>query len=150
MNKLLRFNHQFLAQSFKIVAPSSSLLNCQSRSIYLSEKRLDIFKIQDENDFKEKVLENSQKKLIILDFFATWCGPCKQLTPRLETIIGGQSTKVDLAKVDVDELEQLAAEYQVQTIPAIFAIKNGKIIDQFVGRRDDDELKSFIDGALAK
>lgn len=71
MNKLLRFNHQFLAQSFKIVAPSSSLLNCQSRSIYLSEKRLDIFKIQDENDFKEKVLENSQKKLIILDFFAT-------------------------------------------------------------------------------
>lgn len=80
----------------------------------------------------------------------SWCGPCKQLTPRLETIIGGQSTKVDLAKVDVDELEQLAAEYQVQTIPAIFAIKNGKIIDQFVGRRDDDELKSFIDGALAK
>ncbi|OTF77949.1 hypothetical protein BLA29_000314 [Euroglyphus maynei] len=111
---------------------------------------MEIFKIQDENDFKEKVLENSEKKLIILDFFATWCGPCKQLTPRLETIIGGQTTKVDLAKVDVDELEQLAAEYQVQTIPAIFAIKNGKIIDQFVGSRDDDQLKAFIDGALAK
>lgn len=72
------------------------------------------------------------------------------MTPRLETVIGGKATNVDLAKVDVDELDQLAAEYQVQSIPAIFAIKNGKVIDQFVGSRDDDQLKAFIDGALAK
>ena len=57
---------------------------------------------------------------------------------------------MDLAKVDVDELETLAGEYNVSTIPSVFAIKNGKIVDNFVGSIDDDKLDSFLEGALAK
>ena len=73
------------------------------------------------------------------------------LTPRLETAIGSQSgSGVDLAKVDVDELEKIAGDYSVSSIPAVYAIKNGKILDQFIGLKDDDQLKTFIDKALAK
>ncbi|KAH9387961.1 thioredoxin 2 [Tyrophagus putrescentiae] len=89
-------------------------------------------------------------KLVVVDFFATWCGPCKTMGPRLETIVGGRATEVDLALVDVDQLDGLAAEFKVSVIPAIFALKNGKPVDQFVGQKDEDQLKAFIDGALKK
>lgn len=70
------------------------------------------------------------------------------MTPRLETLIASKENQVDLAKVDVDELEGLAAKYQVTSIPAIFAIKDGKVVDKFVGSRDDSQMKNFIDNAL--
>ncbi|XP_015787029.1 thioredoxin, mitochondrial [Tetranychus urticae] len=104
--------------------------------------RLDIFTIQDENDFKSKVIDN--KKPVIVDFYASWCNPCKQLTPRLETVIAGKSDKIDLAKVDVDNHEGLAGEYKVSSVPSIFAIKDGKVVDSFVGNIDDDKLRAFV------
>ena len=73
------------------------------------------------------------------------------LTPRLETAVGAKSSSnVDLAKVDVDELEKVAGEYKVQSIPTVYAMKDGKIIDQFVGLKDDDQLSTFIEKALSK
>lgn len=72
------------------------------------------------------------------------------LTPRLEAIAGKMFTEIDLAKVDVDELDTVAGQYNVSSIPAIFAVKNGKIVDQFIGSKNDDQLDSFIAEALKK
>ena len=121
-----------------------------SRTLHTSSTRLDIFKIQDTADFDDRVLKNP--KLVIVDFFATWCGPCKIMGPRLETIVGSKDVggQVDLAMVDVDEQESLAGKYRVSTIPAVFALKNGQIVDQFVGQKDEDELKRFIANVMKK
>lgn len=81
---------------------------------------------------------------------SSWCGPCKLLTPRLETLAGSRTGDFDLAKVDVDELDMVAGQYNVASIPSIFAIKNGTVVDQFVGSKDDDQLNAFVDGALKK
>ncbi|XP_074600892.1 thioredoxin, mitochondrial-like [Brevipalpus obovatus] len=123
-------------------------LNCAiSRRFFSRTYPLhDIFTIQDEDDFKAKVIES--KKPVVVDFFATWCGPCKMLTPRLEVALGGKGDKIDLAKVDVDNQENLAAQYKVSSVPTVFAVKNGKVIDTFVGNKDDDELRAFVEKIL--
>lgn len=92
------------------------------------------------------------KNLVILDFYATWCGPCKLLTPRLETLIGSKKgeASVDLAKVDIDELDELAAEYNVMSVPSVFALKKGVVVDSFVGLKDEDQLEAFLTKALSK
>lgn len=127
----------------------SSLLTVSRSSLHLTSRCNEIFRIQDEADFKEKVLEKKDR-LVVVDFFATWCGPCKTMGPRLETIVGGRAKEVDLALVDVDELEGLAGEWKVTVIPSVFAVKNGKPVDQFVGQKDEDQVKAFIEGALKK
>lgn len=127
----------------------SSILTANRSSLHLTSRCNEIFSIQDEADFKEKVLQKKDK-LVVVDFFATWCGPCKTMGPRLETIVGGRSNEVDLALVDVDNLDTLAGEWKVTTIPAVFAVKNGKAVDQFIGQKDEDQLKTFIEGALKK
>ena len=73
-----------------------------------------------------------------------WCGPCKILVPRLETAVGSTNGKVHLAKVDVDEQEAIAAEYNVTALPTVVAVKNGKVVDQFVGVKDDDIIQAFV------
>jgi len=118
----------------------------QRATLYTSPIVQDIYKVQDEADFKSKVLNS--KKLVLVDFFATWCGPCKMLTPRLESIVGAKG--VDLAKIDVDELDGLAGQYNISSVPSVFAMKNGKVLDQFTGLKDDDQLENFIDNALKK
>ncbi|XP_053214621.1 thioredoxin, mitochondrial-like [Panonychus citri] len=117
-------------------------LSLSKRLISSTSCRLDIFTIQDEKDFKSKVINN--KKPVIVDFYATWCNPCKQLTPRLETAMANQSEKIDLAKVDVDNHEELAGQYKVSSVPSVFAIKDGKVVDSFVGNIDDDQLRAFV------
>lgn len=75
------------------------------------------------------------------------------MTPRLESMIGSKSTAevtIDFAKVDVDELDTVAGQYNVSAIPAVFAIKNGQVVDQFVGLKDDDQLDVFIEKLIKK
>ncbi|OQV24676.1 putative Thioredoxin, mitochondrial [Hypsibius exemplaris] len=107
-----------------------------------------IFNIQDEEDFKKRVIGSSTP--VIVDFHATWCGPCKILGPRLEALISAQKGKVLMAKVDIDEQSELANEYQVRSIPTVFAFKNGKVVDQFIGLADDDKVSGMIDKLLAR
>lgn len=104
------------------------------------------FKVQDDQDFLEKV-ENS-KKPVIVDFFATWCGPCRALEPRLENVVAKRSDKITLAKVDVDSLGELAAKYEVATIPALVIFKNGKVESRLVGLQDEDKLGNWLDANL--
>lgn len=100
-----------------------------------------IFNIQDAKDFETKVLNS--KETIVVDFYADWCGPCRLLAPKLESRIG-QEKDIHLAKINVDNLDQLAAKYEVSTIPHVVAFKNGKAIDKFVGNKDSDVIDEFI------
>lgn len=102
-----------------------------------------IYSIQSEEEFKTKVLGG--EKPVVVDFSATWCGPCKMLTPRLESAVASAEDAVDLAIVDIDDLGELAMENDVSAVPTVLAIKNGEIIDRFVGLIDDDKLAAFID-----
>lgn len=105
-----------------------------------------IINIQDEEDFEKKVMQSS--KPVVVDFHAHWCGPCKLLGPRLESLIASKKGKVVLAKVDVDELGELAMNYRVMSIPMVLGIKNGKTVNQFIGLQDDDQLETFIEKLL--
>ncbi|CAH1961007.1 unnamed protein product [Acanthoscelides obtectus] len=118
------------------------------RGAGISHVRHGSFKVQDDKDFLEKV-ENS-KDPVIVDFFATWCGPCKALEPRLENIIAKRKGEINVAKVDIDDLGELAAKYEVSTIPALVVFENGKVKERLVGLQDEDKLNQWIDKALKK
>ncbi|MGC6476022.1 MAG: thioredoxin [Parvibaculales bacterium] len=102
--------------------------------------------------FMGDVVEASKTQLVLVDFWAPWCGPCKQLTPVLEKLVQQAGGAVKLAKMNIDEHPQIAQQLQVQSIPAVFAFKNGQPVDGFMGALPESELKAFIeknlDGAL--
>ena len=83
-------------------------------------------------------------KPVVVDFSANWCGPCKLLMPRLEAAIANAEIKVDLAKVNIDDLSELAMEHRVYAVPTMLAIKNGEIVDKLIGLQDKDSLASFV------
>ena len=78
-----------------------------------------------EQNFEEEVLKKSEDLLVLVDFWAPWCGPCKQLTPLLEKIVNNSNGKVKLAKINIDENQQIAGQLRIQSIPAVFAFKDG-------------------------
>ena len=100
-----------------------------------------------ENDFNEKVIEASTDKLIVVDFWAPWCGPCKQLTPVLEKIING-SNKVTLVKINIDENQQIASELRIQSIPTVYAFKDKQIANAFQGVLPEKQVIEFIEKCL--
>ncbi|XP_058807718.1 thioredoxin, mitochondrial-like [Phymastichus coffea] len=101
------------------------------------------FKVQDSNDFVERV--KNSKVPVIVDFFATWCNPCRLLTPRIEQVVAEKQGKIILAKVDIDENSDLALDYDVGSVPVLMVMKDGKILDKMVGLQDTDKLKKFVD-----
>ncbi|XP_074864590.1 thioredoxin, mitochondrial isoform X2 [Carettochelys insculpta] len=100
------------------------------------------FNVQDESDFQDRVV-NSQMPVVV-DFHAQWCGPCKILGPRLEKMVAKQQGKVLMAKVDIDDHTDLAIEYEVSAVPTVLAMKNGDVVDKFVGIKDEDQLEAFL------
>ncbi|KGL76114.1 hypothetical protein N309_04022, partial [Tinamus guttatus] len=100
------------------------------------------FNVQDGSDFQERVVNNP--KPIVVDFHAQWCGPCKILGPRLEKMVAKQEGKVLMAKVDIDDHTDLAIEYEVSAVPTVLAMKNGDVVDKFVGIKDEDQLEAFL------
>ena len=80
-----------------------------------------------ENDFVEKVIEKSENITVLVDFWAPWCGPCKQLTPLLEEVIKEADGSVCLAKINIDENKQLAAQFRIQSIPTVVAFYKKQI-----------------------
>ncbi len=94
--------------------------------------------------FQREVLERSKSTPVVVDLWATWCGPCKTLGPILEKVIGATAGKVVLAKVDVDKNPAIAQAFQVQSIPAVFALHEGKVVDAFQGALPEHEVRAFV------
>ncbi|WP_073977717.1 tetratricopeptide repeat protein [Erythrobacter donghaensis] len=101
--------------------------------------------------FRKAVVEPSQTKLVILDFWAEWCGPCKALTPVLEKVAGEYADKgVVLAKINVDEEQFIAAQFQVRSIPTVYAMFQGQPIADLTNARSESQLKAILDQLLAQ
>ena len=96
-------------------------------------------------EFEEKVLKSD--KPVLVDFFATWCGPCKMVAPELEALAPEMEGTADIAKIDVEEVPDLAKEYKVMSVPTIIVMKNGEELSRIVGFRPRAELKSMIEKA---
>ena len=101
-----------------------------------------------ETDFNDKVIEASENKLIVVDFWAPWCGPCKQLTPILEKIISKSGDKVTLVKINIDENQQIAAQLRIQSIPTVYAFKDKQIVYAFQGVIPENQIIEFIEKCL--
>ena len=104
----------------------------------------------DESDFNENIISASEKKLVIVDFWAPWCGPCKQLTPILEKVVGKYQDKLLLAKINIDENQQIAAQLKIQSIPTVFAFKNKQIVNAFQGVITEKQIIEFVEKALGE
>lgn len=104
-----------------------------------------LIKDSDTRSFMADVVETSRKVPVIVDFWAPWCGPCKQLGPMLEKLVKQANGKVRMVKVNVDENQQLAAQMRVQSIPAVFAFVDGQPVDGFMGALPESQIKQFID-----
>ncbi len=98
-----------------------------------------------EVDFQQTVIDRSREVPVVVDFWAEWCGPCRQLTPALERAAAERAGKVELVKVDVDGNPALAREYGVQGIPAVKAFRDGMVVDEFVGAQPAPMVERFMD-----
>ncbi len=101
-----------------------------------------------ETEFNDQVIEASESKLIVVDFWAPWCGPCKQLTPILEKIISKSGDKIILVKINIDENQQIAAQLRIQSIPTVYAFKDKQIVNAFQGVIPEGQIIEFIEKCL--
>ena len=94
--------------------------------------------------FETEVLQKSMQTPVLVDFWATWCGPCKSLTPILEKLAGEYGGAFTLAKVDVDKEQQIAAAFQIRSVPTVFLLVGGQPVDAFQGALPEGQLRQFL------
>ncbi|HRD77595.1 MAG TPA: thioredoxin [Hyphomicrobiaceae bacterium] len=95
--------------------------------------------------FMKDVIEASREAIVLVDFWAPWCEPCKQLTPALERVVRGYGGKVRLVKMNIDQNKQIAAQLRIQSIPTVYAFRDGRPLDMFQGALPESGLRQFID-----
>ena len=99
-------------------------------------------------NFETEVIEKSKEVTVVIDLWAEWCGPCKTLGPIIEKVVDATDGKVVLAKVDVDANPGLSQAFQVQSIPAVYAMKDGAVVDGFMGALPEHAVQEFVDKLL--
>src|SRR5207247_335652 len=95
--------------------------------------------------FVKDVIEESKRQPVLVDFWAEWCGPCKQLTPIIEKVVRAAKGKVKLVKMDIDKHPAIPGQLGIQSIPAVFAFVNGQPIDGFMGALPESQVLAFIE-----
>lgn len=98
-----------------------------------------------DSSFAQDVIKKSYDHLVLVDFWAAWCGPCKALTPILENLLGQYAGSVYLAKVNTEEQQELAARYGIRSLPTVFLFRNGEAVDQFMGVQPESVIKQLLD-----
>lgn len=98
--------------------------------------------------FEQDVLAKSDEVPVVVDLWAPWCGPCKTLGPILDKVVGDTAGKVVLAKINVDENPRASASFQVQSIPAVYAIDKRKVVNGFIGAQGEAAVRTFVDSLL--
>ena len=105
----------------------------------------EIIKDSDTNNFSTDVIDQSTKIPVVVDFWAPWCGPCKQLSPILDKLAREYGGKIQLVKINVDENQELATQMRVQSIPMVVAFKDGQPVDGFAGALPESQLRQFFE-----
>jgi len=110
----------------------------------MADYKIDI----NDSDFDKVVIEQSSKVPVLVDFWASWCGPCVMLAPVLEKLAKEYRGKFILAKLNVEENQEIQQEYGVMSIPSVKLFKDGDVVNEFVGAISESEIRSFLDSSL--
>src|ERR1700742_4641923 len=121
-----------------MAAVSSGEAPAAEHGPYIKDSSLDTFEAD--------VLEVSRETPVIVDFWAPWCGPCKQLGPILERVVNEAKGAVRLVKVNIDENQEIARQLRIQSIPTVYAFKDGQPVDGFMGAIPESQVRQFIAG----
>ena len=110
----------------------------------------DVVKDGTSASFAKDVIEASREAVVLVDFWASWCGPCKQLTPIIEKVVKSYGGKVRLVKINTDEHPAIAAQLRVQSLPTVYAFRDGRPLDGFMGAQPESAVRQFVDRLIGE